>query len=112
MAKKAKSSPTTKDVALLLQLHKDGQLKLQPEFQRESVWPKAAKSYLIDTILNEKPIPLIFFERSPSIQTGRPEYSVIDGQQRLRAIFEFIQDDFVLSEVSDDSVVRAYKNKR
>ena len=41
----------------------DGQLRLRPEFQRNAVWPPAAKAYLIDTILEEKPMPLFFFER-------------------------------------------------
>jgi hypothetical protein len=92
-----KRSPTTKDVALLQQLFKDGQLVLAPEFQRNSVWPKAAKAYLIDTILNDRPMPLFFFQRGRSAQTGRPVYSVIDGQQRLTAIFEFLDDRFSLS---------------
>ncbi|HUK32891.1 MAG TPA: DUF262 domain-containing protein, partial [Vicinamibacterales bacterium] len=35
-----------------------------------------------------------------SAQTGRPGYSVIDGQQRLRAIFEFLDDRFRLTESS------------
>jgi len=112
MANRIKNSPTTKDVALLQQLHKDGQLRLQPEFQRESVWPRAAKSYLIDTVLNEKPVPLFFFQRGTSIQSGRPEYSVIDGQQRLRALFDYIGDGFPLSEVSPDGVAKRLKGKR
>ena len=94
----SKRSPTTKDVALLYQLFQDGQLKLAPEFQRNSVWPKVAKAYLIDTILMDRPIPILFFQRSTSSQTGRPEFAVIDGQQRLRAIFEFLQDRFRLSQ--------------
>jgi Protein of unknown function DUF262 len=109
---KIKTSPTTKDVALLRQLHQDGQLRLQAEFQRESVWPKSAKSYFIDSVLNDRPVPLFFFERGTSIQTGRPEYSVIDGQQRLRALFEFINDDFSLSEVSPDGAAKSFKGRK
>ena len=41
---KPKFSPTTKDIALLHQLQQDDQLKLQPEFQRNSVWSKSAKA--------------------------------------------------------------------
>src|SRR5438309_12010961 len=93
-----KLSPTTKDIALLRQLHTDGQLTLAPQFQRNAVWPRAAKAYLIDTILNERPIPLLFFQRTTSAQSGRASYRVIDGQQRLRAIFEFMDDRFKLSE--------------
>jgi hypothetical protein len=103
-----KRTPTTKDVALLQQLHQGGQLILRPEFQRNSVWPKAAKAYLIDTILNEKPIPMLFFQRSVSAQTGRSGYAVIDGQQRLRAIFEFLEDRFRLTESGNS----AFHNKK
>src|ERR1700693_4284326 len=94
----AKRSPTTKDIALLHQLFKSNQLTLAPEFQRLSVWPRAAKAYLIDTILNDRPMPLFFFQRTMSAQTGRQMFDVIDGQQRLRAIFEFLEDEFGLTE--------------
>jgi hypothetical protein len=94
----AKRSPTTKDVGLLYQLYQDGQLKLAPEFQRNSVWPRAAKAYLIDTILNDRPIPILFFQRSSSPQSGRSIFAVIDGQQRLRAIFDFLDGRLRLSE--------------
>ena len=90
--------PTTKDIGLLKQLHDQGQLTLAAEFQRNSVWPRAAKAYLIDTIIKDRPIPLLFFQRVSSAQTGRPGYSVIDGQQRLRAIFEFLDDRFRLTQ--------------
>lgn len=88
-------------MALLHQLFKDGQLLLAPEFQRNSVWPRVAKAYLIDTILNDRPMPLFFFQRGRSAQTGRPVYSIIDGQQRLKAIFDFLDDRFALSASGD-----------
>lgn len=104
-----KRSPTTKDVGLLHQLHKGGQLTLAAEFQRNAVWPHAAKAYLIDTILNDRPIPLLFFQRTTSAQTGLTTYTVIDGQQRLRAIFDFIEDRFRLTQSSRKE---KYFNKR
>lgn len=91
---------TTKDVALLRQLYDDGQLDLAAEFQRNSVWPRPAKAYLIDTILANRPIPQLFIQRYTSAQTGRPNYRVIDGQQRLRAVFEFLDDRFALRKES------------
>src|SRR5712692_10225194 len=103
-----KRSSTTKDIALLQQLYKEGQLKLAPEFQRNSVWPTAAKAYLIDTIISDRPIPILFFQRATSAQTGRPTYDVIDGQQRLRAIFEFLENRLRLSQTKDPSI----KNQR
>src|SRR5437870_8976887 len=94
----SKRSPTTKDISLLQQLYQQGQLLLAPEYQRNNVWPTPAKAYLIDTILNDRPIPLLFLQRVASAQTGRPAYSVIDGQQRLRAIFDFMDDRFRLTQ--------------
>lgn len=102
-----KRSPTTKDVALLWQLYKDDQLIVAPEFQRNNIWPPAAKAYLIDTILNERPIPLFFLQRVTSAQSGRSVYSVIDGQQRLRAIFEFLDNKLRLTQ----SPGKSYYNK-
>lgn len=93
-----KRRTTTKDVALLLQLRDQQQLTLAPEFQRNSVWPRPAKAYLIDTILSDRPIPLLFFSRAVNAQTGRPEFEVIDGQQRLRAVFDFYDNRFSLTE--------------
>jgi len=99
---------TTKDISLLHQLFRDGQLELAPEFQRNSVWPAPAKAYLIDTILADRPIPLLFLERHTSAQTGRPVYRVIDGQQRLRAIFDYLDGRFRLTQTKDTR----WRNKR
>lgn len=104
-----KRTPSTKDVGLLKQLHDQGQLLLAPEFQRNSVWPRTAKAYLLDSILKDRPIPLVFLQRVSSAQTGRPSYAVIDGQQRLRAIFEYMEDRFRLTESDKRS---PYYNKK
>jgi hypothetical protein len=95
---------TMKDVATLRQLFDAGQLLLAPEFQRDAVWPRSAKAYLIDTILNDRPIPYLYFRRSVSAQTGRSVYEVIDGQQRLRAIFEYLNGRFGLTESKQPSL--------
>lgn len=104
----SKRSPTTKSVGLLRQLHKANQLDLAPEFQRNSVWPSAAKAYLLDTILEDKPIPIIFIRRELSSQTGQHVYSIVDGQQRLRAIFQFLDNRLRLTQ----SQGRSYYGKK
>lgn len=96
-----KITTTTKDVGLLKQLYDDGQLHLSPEFQRNAVWPRAAKAFLLDTMLTGNPIPVLYFQRSVSAQTGRIEYTVVDGQQRLSAVLDFLANRFSLTE-SDD----------
>jgi Protein of unknown function DUF262 len=105
----SKRSPTTKDIALLHQLYKNAQLTWTSEFQRNAVWPGKAKAYLIDTILHDQPIPIFFLQRATSPQSGLNTYTVVDGQQRLRAIFDFLDDRFRLSQSSKNS---SYYNKR
>jgi hypothetical protein len=99
---------TTRDVGTIRQLYEGGQLVLATEFQRNSVWPKAAKAYLLDTVMSDRPVPYLYFRRAVSAQSGKLAYEVIDGQQRVRALLEFIDDEFALSESKD----RSYKGKR
>ena len=69
-------------------------LEMQPDFQRNQVWSKAAKIMLIDTILRNIPMPKIFLQ---AILRDQDTYRiVIDGQQRLTAILEFLNNDFAL----------------
>lgn len=89
---------TTKDIGLLKQLYDDGQLQISAEFQRNAIWPRAAKSFLIDTILTGLPIPVLYFQKTLSAQTNRVEYTVVDGQQRLNAVFQFMENRFSLTE--------------
>jgi Protein of unknown function DUF262 len=72
-----------------------GLLELSPEFQRRSVWSERAKSYLIDTIVRGKPIPKILITQN--LRQSRNIRVVVDGQQRLRAILEYMDDAFRIS---------------
>jgi len=78
-------------------------LILSPYFQRRSVWKKGAKSYLMDTILKNLPIPIIFLrDLGTDPKTLEPKRQVIDGQQRLRTVFSFI----------DKTLLKDYNVKR
>lgn len=99
----SKRTITTRDIGLLLQLRENKQLSLAPEFQRNAIWPRPAKAYLIDTILSDRPIPLLFLARYVNAQTNKTEYEVIDGQQRLRAIFEYVDNRFRATESDKNS---------
>lgn len=73
-----------------------GSLILSPFFQRRSVWPAGAKSYLIDTIVRGLPIPIIFLrEQNTDLDSLEPKREVVDGQQRLRTLLAFIQPSLV-----------------
>lgn len=69
-----------------------------PDFQRPSVWSNAQKQLLIDTILRDYDIPKLYWRK---ISTKPDKYDVIDGQQRLRAIWGFFNGDFPLPKNSD-----------
>lgn len=72
----------------------DKKLELRPDFQRKEVWTEAAKVMLIDTVLQDIPMPKIILEAT--IVDQRTYRKVIDGQQRIRAILSFLQDEFAL----------------
>lgn len=74
------------------------ELELQPKFQRRSVWSDKARSYLIDSILRGKPIPKIFMRQDINPKTRKTIREVVDGQQRLRTIFSFLQDGFKINK--------------
>ncbi|MGY0798168.1 DUF262 domain-containing protein [Lysobacter sp. A286] len=66
-----------------------------PDWQREAVWGKEKKQKLIDTILRGWRLPKLYLLKTSSKPA---EYEVLDGQQRLTAIWEFFDGDLELSE--------------
>ncbi len=74
------------------------QLILQPKFQRRNVWEEAARSYLIDTIVRELPMPKIYMRKVVNPKTNQAAYQVVDGQQRLQAILDFYMGKLVLNK--------------
>jgi hypothetical protein len=81
-----------------LEWHREGKLELNPDFQRGSVWTPVARTYLIDTILRELPVPKIYLRTKIDVLTKKSIREVVDGQQRLRAIIDFGNDDFSLGK--------------
>ncbi|MDB3874198.1 DUF262 domain-containing protein [Flavobacteriaceae bacterium] len=73
------------------------EINLNPEYQRNSVWSKYNKQLLIDSIIIGVPIPKLFFHKTGD----STKWDVVDGQQRLRAIFDFLNDEFPLGSESD-----------
>jgi len=69
-------------------------LDLSPKFQRRSVWTRAAKSFLIDTILRGKPMPKVLLTQD--LIGKKNVRTVVDGQQRIRTILEFVAGDFTV----------------
>ncbi|AYV46517.1 hypothetical protein CFHF_15395 [Caulobacter flavus] len=80
--------PTTQDISWLLDLDKNGQLDLDPPYQRRSVWTAKDRRFFLDTIFRNFPSPAIFLHKVIS-ETGAVKYYVVDGKQRLETILRF-----------------------
>lgn len=78
------------------------QLVLNPKFQRRAVWTPQSKSYLINTIILGLPMPIFFLRQKTDPQSMRTIREVVDGQQRLRAIFDFIDNGFPLRKAQNE----------
>ena len=75
----------------LVALASDGQLILNPTYQRDDVWKVGDASQLIESIIQGIPLPSIVLLEVPSRgRTRLPSYEVVDGKQRITAILRFI----------------------
>jgi hypothetical protein len=75
-----------------------------PEIQREYVWDNGKASRLIESLLLNIPIPVLYFSETPDAK-----YEIIDGHQRVHSIARFVGNEFKLSGLA---VLREYKGKR
>ena len=81
-----------------LEWDRNNQLELAPKFQRRAVWSESARSYLMDTIVRGKQIPKVFIRQKINPRTQASIREVVDGQQRLRTILNFMRDGFQISK--------------
>jgi len=72
----------------------EGELNLQPDYQRRFVWDKKTMSKFIESLLLSIPIPTIFLAENCD-----DTFEVIDGQQRLTTIFAFIKSKLGANEI-------------
>jgi uncharacterized protein with ParB-like and HNH nuclease domain len=72
-----------------LTMKNDGELALQPQYQRNFVATDLIASKLIESILLDVPIPVVYLAEE---QDG--SFSVIDGQQRLTSFLSFLEGKF------------------
>ena len=80
---------------------------ISPKFQRRPVWEYKAKSYLIDSIISGYPIPRIFIREKMNLNMTAVR-EIVDGQQRLKAIFDFLNDGFKISKLHSSEYGECY----
>jgi hypothetical protein len=78
-------------VSTLVAMMERGEVKI-PEFQRRYVWSDRQASRLIESLIIQCPIPVIYLN-----QERDEGFSVIDGNQRLRSLRRFLENEFSLT---------------
>jgi hypothetical protein len=86
--------------------HDRRELKLAPEFQRRRVWSSRGKSFLIDSIIRGMPLPQFFIREIVLPKEKRTIREVVDGQQRLSTILDFIAGKFHILPMHNDELSR------
>ena len=89
-----KISHETKKISELVKLRDE--IHLNPAWQRGAVWSPSKQALLIDSILRGYDIPMIYLRECAP--TTPYKYEVVDGQQRLRSLWNFIDGAYALSK--------------
>lgn len=103
-----------KSIREITTMFSDGSLMVDESYQRRSVWSEKDKVRLIETILLNLVIPVLFFWKADTDpETGASTTHIVDGQQRIKAINSFINNEFKLKKQSllDPAARDAYSNK-
>lgn len=107
MSNQMRPSVTNPTIADIYQKIKDDKLDLSPSFQRRFVWTQSHQEQFIDTILKGLPFPEIYMcQGETDFENIITKQKVIDGQQRLTTIMNYIDNNFE----KPTSVISSYKD--
>jgi hypothetical protein len=84
---------TGMSVQEVLRLYNDESFIVNRKYQRELVWTVYEKEFFIDSVLNGFPIPLLLLA-----QLSDKKLEIVDGSQRMNALFSFIENEFPYKE--------------
>lgn len=92
---------STYSVAELRDMLNRKDLVVNKSYQRGAgLWPSSARSYFIDTMLTGFPFPKLYFSEYLDRTSRKVVREIVDGQQRITSIVDFINDKFSLTSVS------------
>ncbi|CAK2030665.1 DUF262 domain-containing protein [Vibrio crassostreae] len=89
----------------IINLYKEGDIKISPEYQRLFRWDLDRQTQFIESLLLNIPVPTLFFYVD---QDGRQE--VIDGLQRISTIIRFFAEDIFSKDEIDRATAAANIN--
>jgi hypothetical protein len=86
--------------------HDRRELVLSPEFQRRRVWSPHGRSYLLDSIIRGMPLPQFFIREKVLLREKRTVREVVDGQQRLTTILDFLSGKITILPIHNTEYAR------
>lgn len=89
-------TPRGMSVTEAYRLYRDNKFIINRKYQRKLVWTLLEKQKLIDSLISDYPIPLIML--ADASKGSDTTYEVMDGMQRLNAIFSFIENGFSIND--------------
>lgn len=96
MVDQIKASVTNPTIADIYEKIDASRLILAPDFQRKFVWTQDHQEQFLDTILNGYPFPEVYVcQGETDVRKLRTTQKVIDGQQRLTTIKNYIENNFL-----------------
>lgn len=104
----------TKKITDIKQLLDNEHLIVDHSYQRRAIWSTPDKCRLIETILLNYVVPSVYWWQSKiDPNTGSPVIHIVDGQQRITAIYEFLKGNLKLttSYLLDEDSKTKYGNK-
>lgn len=87
----------TRPVGDVVRRIRKGRYQLDPDFQRDFIWPEDKQSRLIESCLMRIPLPVFYLAEAPD---GR--IIVVDGLQRLATFSRFLDGKFALKGLNDN----------
>jgi len=94
----------------LYDLDNKGLLEVDNSFQRNYVWTAKNQIQLIESILLGFPIPEIYlWNIGTDEDSGDTKYSIIDGQQRCGALFQYLTNSYRLKEKALNNTTDKFK---
>lgn len=89
-------SNTPESLQVLYEYFRNGQFIVNRRYQRKLVWTQEEKISFMDSIYRKYSVPLILLATIKG-SNGECKYEIIDGLQRLNALFSFIENEYGIS---------------
>jgi hypothetical protein len=102
-----KANPAPMSVADYCHDNNNKKIVVNTEYQRkEGIWTNLARSFFIESILLEYPIPKIYLYARLDLKTRQTVKEIVDGQQRTQALVAFFNNRLRLSKTLETEELR------